>query len=198
MLSAIFAALTAIFAKVGVAHINSDLATFIRTCVILLTLALIVYATGQFQNPAIVTRKRGNARGAKGAGHRRWARANWQQELCPAPTHRGSGNHRVLRDRRLQPKQHRDGCIFHDAFALLGYIFRKIDAEPAPMLLGFILGPMMEEFLRRALLLSKGSPLVLVTRPISATMLALSVLALIAVLTPALQKKREEAFHEQE
>ena len=51
VLSAIFAALTAIFAKVGVANINSDLATFIRTCVILLTLALIVYATGQFENP---------------------------------------------------------------------------------------------------------------------------------------------------
>jgi transporter family protein len=51
VLAAIFAALTAIFAKVGVANINSDLATFIRTCVILLTLALIVYATGQFQNP---------------------------------------------------------------------------------------------------------------------------------------------------
>jgi TctA family transporter len=51
---------------------------------------------------------------------------------------------------------------------------------------------------RRALLLSKGSPLVLVTRPISATMLALLVLCLIAVLTPALQKKGEEAFHEQE
>jgi transporter family protein len=54
VLSAIFAALTAIFAKVGVANINSDLATFIRTCVILLTLALIIYATGQFQNPASI------------------------------------------------------------------------------------------------------------------------------------------------
>jgi TctA family transporter len=66
------------------------------------------------------------------------------------------------------------------------------------MLLGFILGPMMEEFLRRALLLSKGSPMVLVTRPISATMLVLALLALIAVLSPALQKRREEAFHEEE
>jgi transporter family protein len=54
VLSAIFAALTAIFAKVGVANINSDLATFIRTCVILLTLALIVYATGQFENPTSI------------------------------------------------------------------------------------------------------------------------------------------------
>jgi putative tricarboxylic transport membrane protein len=57
---------------------------------------------------------------------------------------------------------------------------------------------MMEEFLRRALLLSKGSPFVLVTRPISATMLALAALALIAVLSPALQKTREVAFHEEE
>jgi putative tricarboxylic transport membrane protein len=86
---------------------------------------------------------------------------------------------------------------FMAGFGLLGYIFRKIDAEPAPMLLGFILGPMMEEFLRRALLLSKGNPMVLVTRPISATMLALSVIALIAVLSPTLQKKREVAFQEE-
>jgi len=55
VLSAVFAALTAIFAKVGVEHVNSDLATFIRTCVILLTLALIVYATGQFQSPASIS-----------------------------------------------------------------------------------------------------------------------------------------------
>ena len=55
VLSAIFAALTAIFAKTGVANINSDLATFIRTCVILLTLALIVYATGQFENPTSIS-----------------------------------------------------------------------------------------------------------------------------------------------
>jgi transporter family protein len=55
LLSAVFAALTAIFAKVGVEHVNSDLATFIRTCVILVTLALIVYATGQFQYPAAIS-----------------------------------------------------------------------------------------------------------------------------------------------
>jgi putative tricarboxylic transport membrane protein len=87
---------------------------------------------------------------------------------------------------------------FMALFGLLGYIFRKIDAEPAPMLLGFILGPMMEEFLRRALLLSKGSPMVLVTRPISATMLALALLALIAVLSPTFQRTREEAFQEED
>jgi transporter family protein len=55
VLSAVFAALTAIFAKVGVEHINSDLATFIRTCVIIVTLALIVYATGQFQDPTTIS-----------------------------------------------------------------------------------------------------------------------------------------------
>jgi TctA family transporter len=82
-------------------------------------------------------------------------------------------------------------------FGLLGYIFHKFGCEPAPMMLGFILGPMMEEFLRRALLLSKGDPLILVTRPISAVMLALAAVLLFIVLTPALRKKREEAFAEE-
>ena len=82
-------------------------------------------------------------------------------------------------------------------FGFLGYLFHKFGCEPAPMMLGFILGPMMEEFLRRALLLSKGDPMILVTRPISAVMLALAAIALIVVLTPALRKKREEAFAEE-
>ena len=81
-------------------------------------------------------------------------------------------------------------------FGLVGYIFRKLDCEPAPMLLGFILGPMMEEYLRRALLLSKGDPMIFLTRPISAVMLALSLIAIIIVLTPAIRAKREEAFAE--
>jgi TctA family transporter len=79
-------------------------------------------------------------------------------------------------------------------FGMLGYLFRKLDCEPAPMMLGFILGPMMEEYLRRAMLISKGSAMVLVTRPISATLLAISAVALVIVLLPALRKKREEAF----
>ena len=82
-------------------------------------------------------------------------------------------------------------------FGVLGYAFRKLDCEPAPMLLGFILGPMMEEFLRRALLISKGDASVLVTRPVSATMLALALVLLAAVLTPALRSKREVAFREE-
>lgn len=85
---------------------------------------------------------------------------------------------------------------FMAVFGLLGYIFKKLDAEPAPMLLGFILGPMMEEYLRRALLLSKGDPMVLIRRPISATMLALAILALLTVLMPVLRKTREKAFVE--
>ncbi len=85
---------------------------------------------------------------------------------------------------------------FMAIFGLAGYLFRKLECEPAPMLLGFILGPMMEEFLRRALLLSKGSPMVFITRPISATMLVLAALVMVTVLLPALRKKREEVFVE--
>ena len=81
-------------------------------------------------------------------------------------------------------------------FGVLGYIFRKLDCEPAPMMLGFILGPMMEEYLRRAMLIAKGNAMVLVTRPISATLLAVSAVALVVVLLPALRKKREEAFQD--
>ncbi|MBQ5942600.1 MULTISPECIES: tripartite tricarboxylate transporter permease [unclassified Massilia] len=83
-------------------------------------------------------------------------------------------------------------------FGLLGYFCSKLGAEPAPMLLGFIIGPMMEEYLRRALLLSRGDPMVFVERPISATMLVLAAIAMSVVLLPSLRKKREEAFHEEE
>lgn len=82
-------------------------------------------------------------------------------------------------------------------FGVLGYIFSKLKCEPAPLLLGFILGPMMEEYLRRALLLSRGDFSVLVTRPISAAMLAIATIALIVVFLPSIRKKREEAFQEE-
>ncbi|MFM7459810.1 MAG: tripartite tricarboxylate transporter permease [Burkholderiales bacterium] len=81
-------------------------------------------------------------------------------------------------------------------FGLVGYLFLKLDCEPAPLLLGFILGPMMEENLRRAMLLSRGDPLTFVTRPLSATLLAISSLLLIIIMLPAIRKKREEAFVE--
>jgi putative tricarboxylic transport membrane protein len=81
-------------------------------------------------------------------------------------------------------------------FGFIGYLFFKLGCEPAPLLLGFILGPMMEENLRRALLLSRGSWEVFVTRPISAGLLAAAALLLVVVLLPAVSKKREEAFVE--
>ncbi len=81
-------------------------------------------------------------------------------------------------------------------FGVFGYICAKLEMEPAPMLLGFIIGPMMEEYLRRALLLSRSDPMVFLERPISATMLIVSAVAMMVVLTPSLRKKREEAFVE--
>jgi TctA family transporter len=81
-------------------------------------------------------------------------------------------------------------------FGVLGYFCMKLECEPAPLILGFILGPMMEENLRRAMLLSRGDPSTFVTKPISAVLLGLSVLMLIVVVSPVLRKKREEAFVE--
>lgn len=83
-------------------------------------------------------------------------------------------------------------------FGILGYVCSKLDCEPAPLLLGFILGPMMEEYLRRAMVLSRGDAMVFIERPISAVMLGLAVLALVVVFSPAIRRKREEAFHEEE
>ena len=85
---------------------------------------------------------------------------------------------------------------FMALFGALGYLFTKLGCEPAPMLLAFILGPLMEEYLRRAMLLSRGDPMVFLRRPISLTLLALAALAMISVLLPAFSKTREEAFKE--
>jgi TctA family transporter len=81
-------------------------------------------------------------------------------------------------------------------FGFVGYTFIKLGMEPAPLLLGFILGPMMEENLRRALLLSRGDWSVFVTRGLSASLLAVAALLLLIVLLPSIKKKREEAFVE--
>ncbi len=79
-------------------------------------------------------------------------------------------------------------------FAILGYLFKKLDCEPAPLLLGVVLGPMMEEYLRRTMTISRGDATVFFTRPLSATLLCIAVLMLLAVLLPAIRKKRAEAF----
>jgi TctA family transporter len=81
-------------------------------------------------------------------------------------------------------------------FGVVGYIWVKLECEPAPLILGFILGPLMEENLRRAMLLSRGDPLVFFQRPISLTMLIIAGLLLLVVVAPAVRKRRDEAFVE--
>ncbi|MDZ7855507.1 tripartite tricarboxylate transporter permease [Sphaerotilus sp.] len=81
-------------------------------------------------------------------------------------------------------------------FGLVGYVFYKLNCEPAPLLLGFILGPMMEENLRRALLLSRGDWTTFMTRPLSAGLLLAALLMIVVVMLPSIKNKREEAFQD--
>ncbi|MBD3764769.1 MAG: tripartite tricarboxylate transporter permease [Rhodobacterales bacterium] len=81
-------------------------------------------------------------------------------------------------------------------FGLLGYVLMKLKCEPAPLLLGFVLGPMLEENLRRAMILGRGDPTTFVTRPISLTLLILAALVLVIVLIPQVRRKRAEVFTE--
>jgi TctA family transporter len=81
-------------------------------------------------------------------------------------------------------------------FGFFGYLFYKLDCEPAPLILGFILGPLMEENLRRALIVSHGDPFVFVNRPISLTLLIMAALLLLLVVLPAFRRTRAEAFTE--
>ncbi len=82
-------------------------------------------------------------------------------------------------------------------FAVVGYSFYKLGCEPAPLLLGFILGPMMEENLRRALLLSRGDWSTFMTRPLSAGLLVAAFLMIVVVMLPSIRRKREVAFQEE-
>ncbi|MDB5803859.1 MAG: tripartite tricarboxylate transporter permease [Betaproteobacteria bacterium] len=82
-------------------------------------------------------------------------------------------------------------------FGVLGIMFIKFASEPAPLLLGFILGPMMEENLRRAMLLSRGDPTVFFTRPLSLTMLIMAAALLAIIALPQIAKRREETFVEE-
>jgi TctA family transporter len=81
-------------------------------------------------------------------------------------------------------------------FGIVGVVFYKLGCEPAPLLLGFILGPMMEENLRRALLLSRGDWTTFMQRPLSAGLLIASVLMIVIVMLPSIKKQREQAFQE--
>jgi len=81
-------------------------------------------------------------------------------------------------------------------FGLLGYVCIKLDCEPAPAILGFILGPLVEENLRRAMVISRGDPTVLVQTPISAGFLIAAAVLVVIIALPNIRKKREEAFVE--
>jgi putative tricarboxylic transport membrane protein len=84
------------------------------------------------------------------------------------------------------------------AFGLLGYLLVKCECEPAPLLMGFILGPMLEEHLRRAMIISKGDATVFVTRPLSLALLLLAVGVLVVVFLPAIARKRAQVFVEED
>ncbi|HEX6004119.1 MAG TPA: tripartite tricarboxylate transporter permease [Burkholderiales bacterium] len=83
-------------------------------------------------------------------------------------------------------------------FGLLGYLFQKLKCEPAPLILAFVLGPLMEENLRRALLISRGDATVFIRHPISATFLIATIVLLTVLIIPSIRKKREEAVAEAE
>jgi TctA family transporter len=75
-------------------------------------------------------------------------------------------------------------------FALIGLVWMKLEMPPAPMLLGFVLGPLMEENLRRALLISRGDPTVFFTRPISLGFMIATVLIIVIMVLPAVKARR--------
>ncbi len=79
---------------------------------------------------------------------------------------------------------------------LFGYVLHKLDCEPAPLILGFVLGPMMEENLRRGMLLSRGDPSIFFTRPLALLFLVLSAALLVAVALPGIRQSRRRAFKE--
>jgi TctA family transporter len=89
--------------------------------------------------------------------------------------------------------------IFMTAFfGVVGYVWSKLKCEGAPLLLGLVLGPMMEENFRRALLLARGDYFTFATRPLSASLLAAAIFLVIIVALPSIRKKREETFVEED
>ena len=90
-----------------------------------------------------------------------------------------------------------DDIVVMAVFGLVGYVLPKIRCEPAPLILGFILAPMIEENFRRSLILSRGSWSVFVNEPVCAGFLALSAVFLAVVLLPAIRRGRETAFKEE-
>jgi putative tricarboxylic transport membrane protein len=87
--------------------------------------------------------------------------------------------------------------VMTGVFGIFGYWLVKHDFEPAPMLLGFVLGPLMEENLRRAMLIARGDPSTFITRPISGGLIAVAVLLLVVAVLPTIRSKRDEVFVEE-
>ena len=83
-------------------------------------------------------------------------------------------------------------------FGFVGYALTKLECEPAPLLLGFVLGPMLEEYLRRTMLLSGGDAMVFLERPISAGLLLVSLAVLVVVFLPTVRKRRDDVFVEED
>ncbi len=82
-------------------------------------------------------------------------------------------------------------------FGILGYVLIKLGCEPAPLLLGFVLGPLLENHMRRALIISHGDITTFVTRPISLVLLVMAVVALVLAVLPSIRRKREVVFQEE-
>src|SRR3954470_22373423 len=89
-------------------------------------------------------------------------------------------------------------AIMVAVFGFIGYWLVKCECEPAPMLLGFVLGPLMEENLRRAMLIARGDPTTFLTRPISGVLLAIAAFLVVIALLPMIRGKRDEVFVESE
>lgn len=81
-------------------------------------------------------------------------------------------------------------------FGLLGYVFRKLECEPAPLILGFVLGPMMEEYFRRAMTISYGNPAIFIRRPLSLALLLTAAVLLLLTTRSAISRRRDEVFSE--
>jgi TctA family transporter len=79
-------------------------------------------------------------------------------------------------------------------FGVAGYVFTRLECEPAPMILGFVLGPLMEENLRRAMRISSGDPMIFLERRISLGLLIAALALCVLVALPAIRSKREAAF----
>jgi putative tricarboxylic transport membrane protein len=86
--------------------------------------------------------------------------------------------------------------IIAGVFGLIGYWLVKHDFEPAPAMLGFVLGPLMEENLRRAMLIARGDVMVFLYRPISAMLIVVAAFLLVIALLPMIRRRREEVFVE--